>query len=87
MFINDINTDNISMDDNVSILKNKRQFQKRIMGLTSYFKSADEKLLPDFNPASDIILEYVEMSNYQLGIYEKARKAERKQDMVAIRQE
>ena len=80
MFINDINTDNISMDDNVSILKNKRQFQKRIMGLTSYFKSADEKLLPDFNPASDIILEYVEMSNYQLGIYEKARKAERKQE-------
>ena len=54
--------------------------QKRILGLTSYFKSADEKLLPKFDKVEDINEISVEMSPYQLGIYEKARVAERKEE-------
>ena len=61
-------------------IKNSIQFQKRILGLTSHFKSADEKLLPKFNPDEDIILERVVMSDYQLGIYEAARIVERKEE-------
>ena len=68
------------IDESTNEIKNKIQFQKRILGLTSHFKSADEKLLPKFNPEEDIILERVVMSDYQLGIYEAARIVERKEE-------
>ena len=57
---------NMFIDDKTKEIKNAIQFQKRIMGLTSYFKSANEKLLPKFNPDENIQLETVEMSDYQL---------------------
>ena len=52
-------------------------FKRRILGLTSYFRSAQEELLPKFNPDTDIDDTPIEMSDYQLAVYESARIAER----------
>ena len=71
---------NLFINQKTNKLKNTVMLQKRILGLTSYFKSADEKLLPKFDKVEDINEISVEMSPYQLGIYEKARVAERKEE-------
>ena len=47
------------------------------MGLTSYFRSASEKLLPEFD---EIQVIPIPMSDYQLGEYEKVRVRERQDD-------
>ena len=52
-------------------------FSRRILGLTSYFRSAQEALLPRFNPDTDIDDTPLEMSDYQFKIYEEARQGER----------
>jgi len=58
---------------------NLNLFQRRILGLTSYFRSAQEQLLPRFvkTPEGDNyhVVKSV-MSNYQFGLYEKIRKEE-----------
>ena len=60
-------------------MNNVDLFRRRILGLTSYFRSASESLLPRFvNPEMNPIK--VEMSDYQIGIYENARKVEREQE-------
>ena len=61
-------------------LKNTDLFQRRIIGLTSYFKSAQESLMPEFDKDKNIHIIRIEMSPYQFGIYESARQAERKQE-------
>jgi hypothetical protein len=58
-------------------------FKRRILGLTSYFRSAQEKLLPSFvktenNETYHKVL--VEMSDHQFGIYDEIRNREREQD-------
>ena len=58
---------------------NNDLFKRRILGLTSYFRSAKEELMPKFEPEKDIIVDKIPMSNYQLGIYESARDIERKE--------
>ncbi|RZD41478.1 MAG: hypothetical protein CXT73_04890 [Methanobacteriota archaeon] len=58
-------------------LKNKLMFSRRILGLTSYFRSAQESLLPKFNPDTDIDDTPIEMSTYQVAKYEEARMGER----------
>ena len=58
-------------------MKNINMFKRRVMGLTSYFRSAKEGLMPDFNIDSDLRVIEVPMSPYQFKIYEDARKAER----------
>ena len=65
--------------DNDGIMKNENLFKRRILGLTSYYRSASEKLLPSYNPNDDFIIEKCPMSLYQLGIYEEARQSERDQ--------
>ena len=68
--------------DTVSI-KNENLFKKRILGLTSYFRSAQEKLLPSFVKAEDggnYHLVESEMSEYQFDTYEKIRKDEYEQE-------
>jgi len=68
--------------DTVSI-KNENLFKKRILGLTSYFRSAQEKLLPSFVKAEDggnYHLVESEMSQYQFDTYEKIRKDEYEQE-------
>jgi hypothetical protein len=64
-------------------MKNKRIFQKRVLGLTSYFRGADESLYPQFVPSENgevIHVENIPMSSYQFGIYEKIRDEEAKQE-------
>jgi hypothetical protein len=60
-------------------MKNKPVFQKRVLGLTSYFRSADPALLPRFVPSEDddvYHIVYCPMSEYQLGLYDKIRDEE-----------
>jgi hypothetical protein len=58
-------------------------FQKRILGLTSYFRSAQEQLLPRFEKTNsgDIfhIIKCV-MTPHQFGIYEQIRKEEAEEE-------
>ena len=64
-----------------SEMKSKSVFQKRILGLTSYFKGANDELYPRFIPSEhDTVyhIEHVPMSQYQFGIYEKIRDEESK---------
>ena len=72
---------NLFIDPNTHSIKNKLMFQKRIMGLTSYFKSANEKLLPKFDKKTDIERIELNMSNYQLNVYEQTRVIERSQEL------
>ena len=68
-----------------SEMKNKTVFQKRILGLTSYFKGANDELYPSFVPSEyDPVyhIERVPMSSYQFGLYEKIREEESKQEKI-----
>ena len=60
-------------------LKNPDALKRRILGLSSYFRSAQESLLPKFNktPGVDYHVEHIEMSDVQFKIYEAARSDER----------
>jgi hypothetical protein len=63
-------------------LKNMNMFKRRILGLTSYFRSAQESLMPRYkkeNPTDFQIIK-IEMSDFQFGIYEEARVQERNQE-------
>ena len=53
--------------------------RNRIIGLTSYFRSAQENLLPRFNKELDVDYHVIEipMSDFQFKLYEEARKNER----------
>jgi len=61
-------------------MKNINLFKKRIIGLTSYFRSAQEALLPRYEEERDTHIVKIPMSHYQLGLYEEARVAERKEE-------
>jgi len=64
-------------------LKNVDLFQRRILGLTSYFRSAQEGLLPNFvlTPDKQVYhIEKSEMSEHQFGIYAKIRAEEADQE-------
>ena len=70
-------------------IKNKSLLQRRILGLTSYYRSAQEDLLPSFvetksenddTKPSVIHVEETEMSDYQFKIYSEIRKDEREQE-------
>ena len=61
-------------------MRNPNMFKRRILGLTSYFRSAQESLMPKYakeNPADFQVIK-IEMSDFQFGIYEEARIQERK---------
>ena len=60
--------------------KNRDLFIRRILGLTSYFRSAQEKLLPIYDSAANFHLVEVEMSDYQFAIYSRVRDLERSQE-------
>jgi hypothetical protein len=64
-------------------MKNKKVFQRRVLGLTSYFNSVSPGLLPDFVPSDDDPVYHIvrsEMSAYQFGLYEKIRAEESKRE-------
>jgi hypothetical protein len=63
-------------------LKNMNMFKRRIIGLTSYFRSAQESLMPKYakeNPADFQVIR-IPMSDFQFTIYEEARIQERNQE-------
>ena len=61
-------------------LKEVNLLKRRILGLTSYFRSAQEALLPRYEEATDLHVIKIPMSDFQLGAYEDARNAERKEE-------
>jgi hypothetical protein len=67
----------IDQNDNNGKLINEVKFKRRIMGLTSYFKSAQEELLPAYNRDINRHIVRIPMSDYQFQIYEAARHDER----------
>jgi hypothetical protein len=68
------------IDPDTGIMKNVDLFQRRILGLTSYFKSAQEKLLPKYSKARDFTVVKCPMDEYQFAAYAAARKVERDKD-------
>ena len=65
----------INSENNV---QNMDLLKRRILGLTSYFRSAQESLMPRFTKSANFYIVDVEMSDFQLKIYEDARVKERK---------
>ena len=61
-------------------IKNAELFKKRILGLTSYFRSGSEKLMPAYSKEKDFNVVKIPMSEYQLAGYEEMRKKERKSE-------
>ena len=60
-------------------LKNQEMFMRRIIGLTSYFRSAQEQLMPNYNPDNgDFEVIEIPMSSSQFIVYSEARAQERK---------
>lgn len=59
-------------------IKNDILLKRRLIGLTSYFRSAQEQLMPKYDPKKDLKIVHIPMSDYQFGIYEQARAQERK---------
>jgi len=72
--------ENQYIDSVTKKLKNVDALKRRIIGLSSYFKSAQESLLPTFNKTLGVDYHVVKipMSDFQFKIYESARKEERK---------
>ena len=63
-------------------IKNIDALKRRIVGLSSYFRSAQENLLPRYTKTLgvDYHIVRIPMSNFQFGIYESARHEERKSE-------
>ena len=71
---------NIFINRDTSNISNVDKFKRRIMGLTSYFRSAQEELLPSYDRNFDRHEVYIPMSDYQFKIYEDYRHEERKSE-------
>lgn len=73
------------INPNTKELINTDSIKRRILGLSSYFRSAQENLLPKFTKTLGLDYHVIKipMSNFQFGIYEKARVAERETEKNA----
>ena len=67
--------------DDKNEVKNMALFKRRIIGLASYFRSAQESLMPKYNKSEDFHVVEIPMSDFQFGVYEEARVQERKLEM------
>jgi hypothetical protein len=71
---------NLYINDKTLELKNVDSLKRRILGLSSYFKSAQEDLLPSFSKnEKDFHVITIPMSDFQFKLYEKVRRDEREQ--------
>ena len=72
------------IDSKTNELQNTELFKRRIIGLTSYFRSAQEELLPKYEK-TDMYHHVVKipMSDFQFRVYENERKEERKVEKSA----
>ena len=66
------------IDAETGNVKNINMFQRRILGLASYFRSAQEQLMPAYDKSVNFRVVKIPMSDHQFSAYEKAREAERK---------
>jgi hypothetical protein len=66
------------IDAETGNVKNIVMFQRRILGLASYFRSAQEQLMPAYDKSVNFRVMRIQMSDHQFAAYEKAREAERK---------
>ena len=66
----------INEQDGIEV-KNQILMKKRIIGLTSYFKSSSEELMPNIKKINEII---IPMSDHQFKVYQDIRLEERKQE-------
>jgi len=74
---------NMFIEKENALVKNENVFKKRILGLTSYFRSAQENLLPRFiktEAGENIHFVPVEMSEFQFTQYSRIRKEEAEQE-------
>lgn len=62
-------------------VKNINLFKRRILGLASYFRSAQETLMPSFEKSKNFHVIKIPMSEFQFGVYEEARTQERKLEL------
>jgi len=70
---------NMFISTSSGTIQNANVFRKRILGLVSYFRSAEESLLPDFiktEKGNHYHIVNVEMSDYQFTSYIKIREKE-----------
>jgi len=67
------------IDPETGNMMNEDVFKRRILGLTSYFKSAQEKLLPKYEKKDDFQIIRTPMSDHQMAQYSLARIKERKE--------
>ena len=80
---------NTFIDQDNIVIKNENTFKKRILGLSSYFRSTSETLMPSFvktDKNENYHIVPVEMSEYQFSIYEKIRKDEADKEKTAKKQ-
>jgi len=66
------------INEETGTIKNIEKFKRRIIGLSSYFRSAQEELLPNYDKIKDFHVIKIPMSEYQFRVYEAARQDERK---------
>jgi hypothetical protein len=81
---------NAFVDSERGEAQNINLFQRRILGLTSYFRSAQENLLPKYVPTENGDIYHVvknEMTPYQFGVYAKIRKVEADREKDAKKQQ
>jgi flagellar biosynthesis GTPase FlhF len=71
---------NVFINRDTGNISNVDKFKRRIIGLTSYFRSAQEELLPSYDRNFDRHEVYIPMSDYQFKIYEDYRFDERKSE-------
>ena len=72
------------IDPNTQHLKDAGLFKKRIIGLTSYYRSPQEGLMPRYEKTPEYYhVIKIPMSNYQFNVYEAARIVERKQEKTS----
>ena len=80
---------NTFIDQDNIVIKNENTFKKRILGLSSYFRSTSETLMPSFvktDKNENYHIVSTEMSEYQFSIYEKIRKEEADKEKTAKKQ-
>ena len=61
--------------------QNMNLFKRRILGLASYFRSAQENLMPKYDKSENFHVINIPMSDFQFGVYEEARVQERKLEL------
>ena len=67
--------------DSKNTVQNMGLFKRRILGLASYFRSAQESLMPRYTKGGNFHIIKIKMSEFQFGVYEEARVQERKVEL------